>query len=61
MTAAPACPTARPAPSQMPLLLATLLIGLAGGWSLCALVYPGKGFSPMLSQPDAEQVSARPQ
>jgi hypothetical protein len=59
MTAAsPIAP--RPAPSLLPLLLLTLAIGLAGGWSLSALVYPGNGFSTTRAQPGPEQVSARP-
>ncbi len=46
MTAAPLAPAqSRPAPSLMPLLLLTLAVGLVGGWSLGALVYPGQGFA----------------
>jgi hypothetical protein len=44
MTVHPAPPAPRPTlVSQLPILAATLLIGIAGGWSLAALVYPGKG------------------
>ena len=57
MTATPITPP----PSLMPLLLLTLLVGLVGGWSLSALVYPGNGFSaaPPVQRVEA-QVIARP-
>lgn len=47
--------TAPPAPrptlaSQLPVLLATLIVGVAGGWSLGALVYPGNARSRPLTQ-----------
>src|SRR5687768_7945774 len=56
--------TAPPAPrptlaSQMPLLLATLIVGIAGGWSLGALIYPGSARSRPLTQRGQVQYDAR--
>jgi hypothetical protein len=60
MTVQPAPPAPRPTlASQVPLLLATLIVGIAGGWSLGALVYPGKVRSRPLVQRGHVQYDAR--